>query len=122
MQNSILVLDDDIHVRESLVISLEDEEFDVFEAESSEEALNFLEKNHVDLIIVDLRLPGMNGTDFINAANVKWEKVKFIIYTGSPEFSIPFDLARIHNVSKSVFLKPLSSCDVMIDEIRSMLG
>lgn len=122
MQHSILVLDDDIHVRESLVISLEDENFEVFEAESSEDALKFLDDRQVDLVIVDLRLPGMNGTEFINAASVKWTDIKFVIYTGSPEFSIPVDLALISNVSNSVFLKPLSSCHVMIDEIRRMLG
>lgn len=121
MQYSILVLDDDTHVRESLVISLEDEEFEVFEAESSEVALKFLDDKPVDLVIVDLRLPGMNGTEFITAASKKWPDIKFVIYTGSPEFCIPVDLARIPNVSNSVFLKPLSSCDVMIDEIRKML-
>ncbi len=121
MQYSILVLDDDTHVRESLVINLEDEEFEVFEAESSEVALKFLDDKPVDLVIVDLRLPGMNGTEFITAASKKWPDIKFVIYTGSPEFSIPVDLARIPNVSNSVFLKPLPSCDVMIDEIRRML-
>ncbi|WP_027720281.1 response regulator [Maridesulfovibrio zosterae] len=122
MNHSILVLDDDIHVRESLVISLEDEDFDVFEAESSEAALDFLDKKQVDMVIVDLRLPGMNGTDFIDSASVKWPEIKFIIYTGSPEFSIPVNLAPVDNVSNLVFLKPLPSSDVMINEIRRMLA
>lgn len=122
MQHSILVLDDDIYVRESLLISLEDEGFEVFGAESSEHALIFLEDNQIDMVIVDLRLPGMNGTEFINSASVKWPNIKFIIYTGSPEFCIPANLALKPNVSNSVFLKPLPSFDVIIAEIRQMLG
>lgn len=122
MSNSILVLDDDVHVRESLAISLEDEEFDVYEVGSSEEALNFLTKQLVDLVVVDLRLPGMNGTDFINEARQKWAELKFIIYTGSPEFSIPVELAEVPCVSNSIFLKPLPTSDVMVNEIRRMLG
>ncbi|WP_320174176.1 response regulator [Maridesulfovibrio sp.] len=122
MSHSILVLDDDIHVRESLAISLEDEEFEVYEAGSSEEALKFLEAQPVDLVVVDLRLPGMNGTDFIKEARQKWPELKFIIYTGSPEFSIPVDLAEVPCVSNSIFLKPLPTCDVMVSEIRRMLG
>lgn len=122
MTHSVLVLDDDTHVRESLVISLEDEDFEVYEAESSERALNFLDTSRVDLVIVDLRLPGMNGTEFINSASVKWPEIKFVIYTGSPEFSVPATLSERPNVSNSVFLKPLPSSDVLIDEIRRMLG
>lgn len=121
MKYSILVLDDDVHVRESLAISLEDELFNVYEATSSEDALNLLSGVAVDLVVVDLRLPGMNGTDFISAASARWPDMKFIIYTGSPEFNIPVDLSLMHNVSNSVFLKPLPSSDVLVAEIRRML-
>ena len=57
MSHSILILDDDLHVRESLAISLEDEEFNVYEVGSSEEALSFLDGRRVDMVVVDLRLP-----------------------------------------------------------------
>ncbi|WP_432734687.1 response regulator [Maridesulfovibrio sp. FT414] len=122
MQHSILILDDDVHVRESLAIALEDEGFIVFEADSAEAAFEFLEVRRVDMVIVDLRLPGMNGTDFINAAAVRWPDMKFVIYTGSPEFKIPLGLSRKTNVSNSVFIKPLPSSDPLVDEMRRMLA
>ena len=121
MEQSILILDDDVHVRKSLAISLEDEEFTVHEAGSSEEALDMLETTHADLVIVDLRLPGMDGTEFISSARAKWPKMRFIIYTGSPEFRIPAELASVDCVSNSVFLKPLPESEIMISEIRRML-
>jgi DNA-binding NtrC family response regulator len=121
MAPSILILDDDVHVRESLAMGLEDEDMDVFQVGSSEDALDFLEKQRVDLVIVDLRLPGMNGTDFIDAARAQWADLLFIIYTGSPEFRIPASLASVPCVSNSVFLKPLPDCECIVAEIRRML-
>ena len=122
MAHTILVLDDDKHVRESLVMQLEDEGFTVFEAASAEDALALLTTNPLDLVVVDLRLPGMYGTEFIDVARVQWCDLKFIIYTGSPEFRIPAELAGESAISNAVFLKPLSDCESLISEIRRMLG
>lgn len=122
MSNKVLVLDDDLQVRGSLVIHLEDEDYTVFEVGSSEEALEFLKTKDVALVIVDLRLPGMDGVEFIHSARVGRPTLKFIIYTGSPEFRIPAELATMKNVSNSVFLKPLSDLDVMTREIERMLS
>lgn len=122
MPKTILVLDDDVHVRESLAMSLDDEGFIVHEVGSSEDAFEFLDGNSADLVIVDLRLPGMNGTEFIDAARVRWENLKFIIYTGSPEFQIPANLASVACVSNSIFLKPLPDTDVLIAEINRILA
>lgn len=121
MSHSILVLDDDKHVRESLAMQLEDEGFTVFEAASAEDALALLATRPFDLVIVDLRLPGMYGTEFIDVARGQWYDLKFIIYTGSPEFRIPADLAGENAVSNAVFLKPLSDSESLISEIRRML-
>ncbi|WP_239061126.1 response regulator [Desulfovibrio sp. JC022] len=95
--------------------------FIVHEAESTEDALQLLESYRVDLVIVDMRLPGMDGTTFINNVSAKWPDLKFIVYTVSPEYGIPAELARVPFVSNSVFFKPLPFCEVMIDEIRRML-
>ncbi|WP_027184833.1 response regulator [Desulfovibrio inopinatus] len=121
MSYSILVLDDDHHVRESLAMNLEDEGFLVFQAISAEEAFKVLEKENIDLVVVDLRLPGMNGTEFIQSAKKQWQALLFIIYTGSPIFQLSSHLASTPSVSKSVFLKPLSDYESIITEIKNMI-
>ncbi len=118
---NVMVLDDDDQVRESLRDYLEDQELSVHETSSSEEALRALEEVVPDIIIVDLRLPGMDGIKFIMTARSRWPELKFIIYTGSPEFKIPTELATLPDISNVVFLKPLPDLSRMMAEIRRML-
>ncbi len=121
MPHCILILDDDHQVRNSLAIHLEDEDFAVHEAITAEEAFDLLEEHKVDLVVVDLRLPGMDGADFIHEAWAKWPDMKFIIYTGSPEFSVPIELTTLPCVADSIFFKPLSDPEAMVDQIRDLL-
>ena len=122
MSYTILVLDDDLHVRESMAIALEDEGFRVYQAESSEVAFRMLDTVQIDLVIVDLRLPGMDGVEFISKAIKLWSDLKFIIYTGSPEYDISPEIASEASVSKIIFLKPLMDSKTIFAEINKMLG
>ena len=64
---TILIVDDEKHTREGLRLSLE-EEFDVYVASSSAEALEILRNDHVEVMLTDLRLGGENGMDLIEQA------------------------------------------------------
>lgn len=115
--HSVMVLDDDDQVREGLLYYFEDEGFSVCEACSGEDALKKLQESLVEVVIVDLRLPGMNGPSFIKEAHEKWPEIKFLMYTGSPEFNLPEDLASLGCVSERLFQKPLIEPEVMTREI-----
>ena len=117
----ILALDDDLQVRDSLVHHLEDADFDVLEADSAESALELLKIETVSLAIVDLRLPGMDGIEFIKEARDRFPGLKFIIYTGSLNFHVPSDIGPPEIVSGTLFQKPLLDLDEMTDEIMRML-
>ncbi len=121
MTYQILILDDDVPVRDSLAICFEDEGFVVAQVASAEDALEYLEMHPADLVVVDLRLPGMDGQGFIRAAKDRWIGLKFIVYTGSPEYRIPRDLTDEPDVSNTIFLKPLSEFEPLIREILRML-
>ena len=121
MPETILILDDDAQARDSLAINLEDAGFIVDQVDNSEDALDHLKEHHADLVVVDLRLPGMDGPEFIQVAKKTWQTLKFIVYTGSPEFNMPTQLAVETNVSNAIFLKPLSDFEPMITEIQRML-
>src|SRR5215471_16176719 len=64
MQGTILIVDDEKHTREGLRQSLE-EEFDVYTASNSDEALNVLNSDHIDLVLTDLRLGGEDGMSLV---------------------------------------------------------
>lgn len=51
-------------------------------AETAEEALAFLETNRADLLLVDTRLPGMNGIEFVRRVTEQWPEVKCLMLSG----------------------------------------
>ncbi len=105
---TILILDDDIAVRESLMEFFEDREYQVLPANSAEEALEILTNDVPDGAVVDIRLPGMDGNAFILAAAKKYPSMACVIVTGSPEYSLPQRVADMYNVSETIFSKPVS--------------
>lgn len=61
MTKQILFIEDDDHMRSLLALSLHRDGFSVVEASSGEEGLEVFARTRPEMVIVDLRLPGMNG-------------------------------------------------------------
>jgi CheY-like chemotaxis protein len=118
----ILILDDDVVVRESLVFYLEDNGFDVQSAVTGEEALDLLSKSDFDGAIVDIRLPGMDGSSFIRKAYEIKASLACVICTGSPEYDIPTDITSLEKVSKMVFSKPVKNLEELKEELINMVN
>ncbi|MUK88285.1 response regulator [Ornithinibacillus sp. L9] len=59
--NTILVVDDDAHIRKLIRLYLENSQYDVIEAEDGQKALDILEHQQVDLAIVDVMMPNVDG-------------------------------------------------------------
>src|SRR5262245_6144113 len=67
MAQRLLVIEDEAPVREMLRLLLEDEGFQILEAAHGEEGLELFAADAPDLLLVDLRLPGMHGLDVCRA-------------------------------------------------------
>ena len=67
MAAKILIIEDEIAVREMLTFTLKNSGFKTFEAGDSEEALSILSKYNIDLILLDWMLPGKAGIDISRA-------------------------------------------------------
>lgn len=61
---NILVVEDDKHVRKLMNAVLKREGYKVLTAENGIQALEVLEVQHIDLIILDIMMPGMDGYEF----------------------------------------------------------
>lgn len=57
----LLIVDDDAHIRELLKFFLKKEGFDLYEAADGIEAMTVLEKKKIDLAIIDIMMPNMDG-------------------------------------------------------------
>ena len=63
LQNSVLVVDDEATLRRTLRTSLTASGFSVEEARSGEEALQSVQQQRFDLVLLDINMPGINGID-----------------------------------------------------------
>ena len=74
----ILVVDDEPQIRRALAINLRARDYDVYLAQSGEEALTLAARTHPDLVILDLGLPGIDGNDVIRGLR-GWTDVPIIV-------------------------------------------
>lgn len=63
----ILVADDDKNTRQLLRAVLEAENYTVFTASNGEEALTVMDREHIDLVVLDIMMPKMDGYEFTEA-------------------------------------------------------
>jgi len=80
----VLVVDDEVRSQETLRRTLE-EEFDVRAASSGEQALALLEREPVDVILCDQRMPGLSGVHTLKEARNRWPDTVRIIVSGYTE-------------------------------------
>ncbi len=91
---NILIVEDAKSVRYTLRSYLEETYRSVTTAESAEEAIQLLQKNHFDVIISDLILPGKNGLDLLNDVKKIAPEIKFIIITAKPDVASAMQAIR----------------------------
>ena len=123
MDKRVLIVDDETFVRQSFVDFLEDKRWEMYQAESGEAALEILSKVKVSAAIVDIRLGGMAGDEFIREVILLYPEIVFLICTGSPEYFIPIDLINTDRVSSRLFSKPvlrMSELDLELNRLTGM--
>lgn len=82
MRHTILLVDDDAALLDALSAALEWPGYDSIKVQSGEEALGVLDRSRVDLIVLDLVLPGMGGQETLERIRESSD-VPIIILTGS---------------------------------------
>ena len=85
-ENRILIADDQAHIRDSLSLLLEPEGYELVEAELPEQVLSFIEKNHVDAIIMDMNYAkdttsGDEGIELIQQIRQREQNLPIIVMT-----------------------------------------
>jgi DNA-binding response OmpR family regulator len=78
----VLSIDDDRNVRENIVAYLEDSGFDVVEAENGRQGLEEFERSAPDIVLVDLRMPVMDGMQFLAELRKISKRIPVIVVSG----------------------------------------
>ena len=80
----ILIVDDDETVRLSYLRSLAGARYNVAAVWDGTEALRAMEEQPFDVVLLDLRMPGMDGMSVLKAIKERWPESQVVIITGYP--------------------------------------
>ena len=78
----VLLVDDDTGVRAVTAEALRELGYEVLESGSGAAALDILDRTAVDLMIVDLAMPGMSGAELASRVRAKWPAMPVLFVTG----------------------------------------
>jgi CheY-like chemotaxis protein len=113
MDRRIIIIDDQVDVRNSFKLALEDTGILVDSASSGEEGLEMIKKNNYDLIYLDLKMPGIDGVETLLAIRNIYPDIPVYIITA---FLADFmsGLKRLQNEGYEFELvkKPLEMSDI----------
>jgi signal transduction histidine kinase len=115
---TILVVDDEREIADLLALALEKHGHKAMSCPSGESAVDILRKGGVDLLITDLKMPGMNGLELIRLTRQIDKDMGIIIITGYGTIEIFLEAIR-EGVSDFV-LKPLDM-DQFINSVNRVL-
>jgi len=118
MKSNILIVDDEPVARQSLSDILKLEGYTVSSVANGQAAVEFIRTHSIDLMIVDLKMPGMDGLEVVQVANQVSPETEVVILTahGSTESAIQALRLRIHDY----LLKPASPAQVIASVKRGL--
>lgn len=81
----ILVVEDDTNTRKLMCAILKQNGFETLQAEDSIAALEVIDKQHVDLVLLDLMMPNMDGYELTRQLRLTWENLPILMVTAKQE-------------------------------------
>ena len=114
----ILVVDDDKNTRRLLRAVLEDANYTVTTAEDGEEALAVMDREHIDLVVLDIMMPRMNGYEFTEELRSSNNELPILMVTAK---QLPEDKRRGFLVGTDDYMtKPIDEEEMLL-RIKALL-
>lgn len=116
---TLLVVDDEQAIRDSIVAYLEDSGYNVLEAENGQQALALYEKKSPDLIICDLRMPVMDGLSLLRRIMELTDEVPVIVVSGAGVMTDVVEALRLG--ASDYLMKPIVDLGVLEHSVERAL-
>jgi len=128
MSNTLLIADDDTSSRKLFTEALSADGYDIIDVGNGASALDVIKARHIDVLITDDTLPGLDGIKLLERAHELQPKLRAIVITshGTPDavigaldnqacdfLSKPFELAELRDAVRSAFQRA-TSCEVEV--------
>jgi CheY-like chemotaxis protein/signal transduction histidine kinase len=117
----LLIVEDDADERMSIETLIRDDDLDIETAADGAQALAKLEATRFDCVVLDMRLPDMNGFELIDHIQAKSElqDIPLVVFTGK-ELTAEED-RKLQRAAKSVIIKGVESPERLLDETALFL-
>lgn len=119
---NVMIVDDEESIRLNLEVFLEDEDFNIYATETGEEALKVASEVSIDVGIIDMRLPDIDGQALIIELHKNYPKMKFLIHTGSIDYVLPRKLVDLGIKERQILHKPVNNMDSLVATIKRVAG
>ena len=108
---SILIVDDEEVVRRSHLRSLADTGCHAQAAGDGQEAIRFMEQAPFDVVLLDLRMPGLDGMDVLKTIKERWPDSEVVVITGYPTIESAKEAVRLG--ANNYIAKPVGPDEVI---------
>lgn len=118
MANKILIVEDEEAIRKFVRINLEKAGFEVVEAESGEEGIRFLQSSDIDIVVLDIMLPGIDGFETAKILRRDFPALGIIMLTAKSQ-----DVDKIKGLESGTddyMVKPFNPKELVL-RIKSLL-
>lgn len=110
---TILIVDDEANILASLKRLFRPLGYNVFTAESGAQGLEVMERETVDLVVSDMRMPEMNGAQFLERIRERWPDTVRILLTGYAEIGATIDAINKGQIYRYIS-KPWEDNDITL--------
>jgi len=117
-KKTILVVEDEDSIRKFIKINLEREGFYVLEAETGEKALDIARKENIDVVVLDIMLPGIDGFEVCKILREEYDRIGIIMLTAKSQ-----DVDKIIGLQAGTddyMVKPFNPLELVL-RIKSLL-
>lgn len=115
----LLIIDDDAPVRQSIATYLEDSGFDVLEATDGDQGLALFAEHQPELIITDLRMPGLDGLGVLRKLHEISGDIPVIVISGAGVMSDVVSALRLG--ASDYLIKPIVDMEVLVHSVHKAL-
>ena len=119
----LLIVDDEKDILEWLEELFIDrtmlgEELEVYTAQSGSKALALLDKIRFDVVLSDIKMPGINGIELFKRIKINWPKCRIVFLTGHRNFDYVYEVIQSQGVR---YILKTESDEVIVQNIESAL-